>query len=180
MGTLFRPKGVCACGLGRLAGRLRICGSGRFLGSLSDSVSILKTVLRQRTVPGQPPVPRCPPAPHPLRPPPARLPPSPGLPRPATPGRHLPPPPPQPPPLLPPLPPQVEASHFGTRVWFSKVDAAVRACGRIDSQGLAECVNLSVCLQRQDTCSLGGVSIGFSLGSGTLCMFEPWVKLFLL
>ena len=23
MGTLFRPKGVCACGLGRLAGRLR-------------------------------------------------------------------------------------------------------------------------------------------------------------
>ena len=41
MGTLFRPKGVCACGLGRLAGRLRICGSGRFLGSLSDSVSIL-------------------------------------------------------------------------------------------------------------------------------------------
>ena len=43
MGTLFRPKGVCACGLGRLAGRLRICGSGRFLGSLSDSVSILKT-----------------------------------------------------------------------------------------------------------------------------------------
>ena len=43
MGTLFSPKGVCAWGLGRLAGRLRICGSGRFLGSLSDSVSILKT-----------------------------------------------------------------------------------------------------------------------------------------
>ena len=43
MGTLFSPKGVCACGLGRRAGRLRICGSGRFLGSLSDSVSILKT-----------------------------------------------------------------------------------------------------------------------------------------
>ena len=43
MGTLFRPKGVCAWGLGRRAGRLRICGSGRFLGSLSDSVSILKT-----------------------------------------------------------------------------------------------------------------------------------------
>ena len=43
MGTLFSLKGVCAWGLGRLAGRLRICGSGRFLGSLSDSVSILKT-----------------------------------------------------------------------------------------------------------------------------------------
>ena len=41
MGTLFSPKGVCACG--RRAGRLRICGSGRFLGSLSDSVSILNT-----------------------------------------------------------------------------------------------------------------------------------------
>ena len=40
MGTLFRPKGVCACGLARLAGRLRICGSGRFLGSLSDSICV--------------------------------------------------------------------------------------------------------------------------------------------
>ena len=43
MGTLFSPKGVCTWGLGRRAGRFRICGRGRFLGSLSDSVSILKT-----------------------------------------------------------------------------------------------------------------------------------------
>ena len=43
MGMLFRPKGVCAWGLGRRAGRARICGSGLLRGSLSDSVSMRKT-----------------------------------------------------------------------------------------------------------------------------------------
>ena len=55
MGTLFRPKGVCAWRLGRRAGRLRICGSGRFLGSLSDSVSILL----QRNSDPRLPIPAC-------------------------------------------------------------------------------------------------------------------------
>ena len=37
--SLFRPRGVCACGLGRLAGRATICccGCGRCYSSVSLS-----------------------------------------------------------------------------------------------------------------------------------------------